>query len=61
LKVIENEGYIQMFKELKKKFPNEILVFDIPNKDVYDKQKARKIVKKTSKLEFLPEIIKSLV
>jgi hypothetical protein len=60
LKVAENEGYIQMYQELKKQNPNEELVFDIPNKDVYDKQKARKIVKKTTEMNFVPEIIKSL-
>ena len=60
LKVVENEGYIQMFRALKKQYPNDNLVFDIPNPDVYNKQKAKKIIKKTSNLVFVPEIIKSL-
>ena len=59
LKVIENEGYAQMYHELKKKNPSETLVFDIPNPEVYDKQKARKIVANAIKLNFFPEIVKS--
>jgi hypothetical protein len=59
LKVVENEGYVQMYYELKRQNPNETLVFDIPNPEVYDKQKARKIVAKALELKLLPEIAKS--
>jgi len=47
LKLIENEGYIQMHSQIKKNiiYKNNILKFHIPNKKQYDKKTARKIYK----------------
>lgn len=36
IKIIENEGYIQMYYQLKQKYPNKKIIFDIPNPDVYN-------------------------
>ena len=36
IKIIENEGYIQMYYKLLETFPDKKLVFEIPNPDVYN-------------------------
>jgi hypothetical protein len=51
MKLIENLGYTQMYAQLKAKFPKKKLVFDIPNPDVYDREKAKAIYEKLKTLD----------
>jgi hypothetical protein len=62
IKLIENEGYIEMYYQLKAKFPNRELVFKIPNPEVYNsnvKNIVNESMNKNIGFEFIKEIIKA--
>jgi hypothetical protein len=62
MKVIENEGYIQMYYQLKQAYPKKKLVFDIPNPDVYNsnvKEIIRDAVSRNSGYEFIKAVAKA--
>jgi hypothetical protein len=62
MRVIENEGYIQMYYQLKIIYPSRKMVFKIPNPEVYNsnaKEIVRDAVGRNLGLEFLKEIIKA--
>ena len=64
MRVIENEGYIQMYYQLKKAYPRRKLVFKIPNPEVYNsnvKEIVREALSRNLGLEFLKEFIKAPV
>lgn len=62
LKVIENEGYIQMYYGIKKSrgYKNKKLEFKIPNSDVYN-EKVGEIFDNFQKLNVNKEIMKSIM
>jgi len=62
LKVLENEGYIQMYYELKRNRKNKLknIVFDIPNPDVYNSN-VKNIYDDFKKLDFVGAIIGSVI
>lgn len=59
LKVIENEGYIQMYSELKRLYPGKELEFKIPNPDVYRRDIVEQIVQKYKTMNPGHEFIKT--
>ena len=59
MKLIENLGYIQMYAQLKSKFPKKKLVFDIPNPEVYEREKAKAIYEKLKTLDPIYETFAS--
>jgi hypothetical protein len=64
MRIIENEGYIQMYYQLKKAYPKKKLVFKIPNPEVYNanvKEMVRESISKNVAFEFIKEIVKAPV
>jgi hypothetical protein len=60
LKIIENEGYIQMYYNLKKIYPKKKMVFKIPNPDVYN-ENVNTLLKKSIESNLGVEILKSFM
>ena len=64
MRIIENEGYIQMYYQLKKAYPKKKLVFKIPNPEVYNanvKEIVRESISKNVAFEFIKEIVSAPV
>jgi hypothetical protein len=59
MRLIENLGYTQMYAQLKAKFPKKKLVFDIPNPEVYEREKAKAIYEKLKTLDPIYETFKT--
>jgi hypothetical protein len=62
MRIIENEGYIQMYYQLKKAYPNKKMVFKIPNPEVYTanvKNLLNESMKKNIAIEFVKEFFKA--
>ena len=62
IKIVENEGYIEMYHQLKTKYPNRRIIFKIPNPDVYNasvKDLLNESINKNIAGEFIKELIKA--
>lgn len=59
LKVIENEGYIQMFHELQRRHPGTDFTFAIPNPDVYKREVVEQIIQKYKTMNLGQEFLNS--
>ena len=59
-KIIENEGYIQMYYNLKKIYPKKKMVFNIPNPDVYN-ENVNTLLKASIESNLGVEILKSFM
>jgi len=58
MKIIENEGYIQMYHQLKR--TKEAKTFKIPNPEVYNKN-AKKIIQEWRHVNVLNELIRDII